>query len=206
MISGVASETVELVNDDRLDVLFSATIRKQRLQLSTVSQLQPNTVYMRLYRKIVTDVWRKKHGESQRAQEVLSANIRRLRKNKSKLEEAFVYQKAIDSETYQEMRDKLTEELTLAEMEHRDAQADEIEIEAILDFEMILLNASNLWKAAPSEQKQRLQQVLFPEGIRYSEGNYRTNVTCLLFNGLETKAVKKEGLVALPGIEPGFED
>lgn len=49
-------------------------------------------------------------------------------------------------------------------MELRDAQADEIEIEAVLDFaEMILLNASNLWKAAPAEQKQRLQRVLFPE-------------------------------------------
>src|SRR5262249_41007180 len=125
-----------------------------------VRQLQPHTAYMRLYREIVIDIWRKKHGDSQRVQEVLSANIKRLRENKSKLEEAFVYQKAIDSETYQEMRGKLTEELTLAEMEHRDAQAEEIEIEAVLDFaEMVLLNASNLWKTAPLEQKQRLQQV-----------------------------------------------
>src|SRR5215469_7873132 len=78
------------------------------------------------------------------------------------------------------------------------------EIEAVLDFaQMVLLNASNLWKAAPSEQKQRLQQVLFPEGVTYSEGNYRTALTCLLFSGLQQKAVKKECLVALPGIEPG---
>ena len=102
---------------------------------------------------------------------------------------------------------KLTEELTLAEMELRDAQSDEIEIEAVLDFaQMVLLNASNLWKAAPAAQKQRLQQVLFPEGVTYSDGEYRTGLTCLLFSGMQTKAVKKEGLVALPGIEPGFED
>src|SRR5215469_18652203 len=102
------------------------------------------------------------------------------------------------------MRAKLTEELILAEMELREAQADEIEIEAVLDFaQMVLLNASNLWKAASSEQKQRLQQVLFPEGVTYSEGNYRTALTCLLFSGLQQKAVKKECLVALPGIEPG---
>jgi hypothetical protein len=43
------------------------------------------------------------------------------------------------------MRVKLTEELTLAEMELRDAQAQEIETEAVLDFaQMGLLNASNL--------------------------------------------------------------
>jgi hypothetical protein len=103
------------------------------------------------------------------------------------------------------MRAKLTEELTLAEMELREAQAEEIEIEAVLDYaEMILTNASNLWKAAPSEQKQRFQQVLFPKGVTYSDGKYRTAVTCLLFNGMQTEGVKNSGLVALPGIEPGF--
>ena len=92
-------------------------------------------------------------------------------------------------------------------MELRNAQAEGIEIGAVLDFaQMILLNASNLWKAAPPEQKQRLQQVLFPEGVTYARGTYRTAVTCLLFSGMGTKTGQKEGLVALPGIEPGFED
>ena len=147
----------------------------------------------------------KKQGDSQKVQSVVSRRIAQLRENKNKLEEAFVYQKSIDRETYNEMRVKLTEELTLAEMELREAQAEEIEIETVLDYaEMVLTNASNLWKAAPSAQKQRLQQVLFPEGVTYSDGKYRTAVTCLLFSGMGTKAVKKEGLVALPGIEPGF--
>jgi hypothetical protein len=92
------------------------------------------------------------------------------------------------------MRAKLAQELTLAEMELRDAQAEETEMEAVLDFaEMVLLNASNLWKSAPSEQKQRLQQVLFPEGVTYSDGNYRTDVTCLLFSGMQMNPMQKEG-------------
>lgn len=170
-----------------------------------IRQLQPNTAYVRLYRGIVLDVWRKKQGDSDRVQQALSAKTNQLRQNKAKLEEAFVYQKSIDAETYKEMRAKLTEELTLAEMDLRDAQTEGIEVDAVLDFaQMVLLNASNLWKAAPSEQKQRLQQVLFPEGVTYSEGTYRTAVTCLLFSGMETKTVQKEGLVALPGIEPAF--
>jgi site-specific DNA recombinase len=168
-------------------------------------QLQPNAGYMRLYREIVLDVWRKKQGDSQNVQRVVSRKIAELRENKSKLEEAFVYRKAIDQTTYNEMRAKLAEELTLAEMELHEAQAEQIEVETVLEYaELVLTNASNLWKAAPSAQKQRLQQVLFPEGVNYSEGKYRTAVTCLLFNGMGTKTVEKEGLVALPGIEPGF--
>jgi site-specific DNA recombinase len=170
-----------------------------------VLQLQPNAGYMRLYREIITDVWRKRQGDSQKVQDVVSRKIKQLRENRDKLQEAFIYQRSIGKAEYDEMRAKLVEDLTLAEMELRDAQAEEIEIAGVLDFaEMVLLNASNLWKAAPAEQKQRLQQVLFPEGITYADGKYRTAVTCLLFNGMGTKGVKKEGLVALPGIEPGF--
>ncbi|HST77982.1 MAG TPA: hypothetical protein VLN58_05810 [Verrucomicrobiae bacterium] len=168
-------------------------------------QLQPNLGYLRLYREIVTDVWRKRQGDSQKVQELVSRKIKELRENKDKLQQAFVYQRTISKQEYDEMRAKLVEDLTLAEMELRDAQGEEIEIEAVLDFaEMLLLNASNLWKSAPAEQKQRLQQVLFPEGISYSDGKYRTAVTCLLFSGMQMNKAQKEGLVALPGIEPGF--
>lgn len=41
-----------------------------------------------------------------------------------------------------------------------------------------------------------VQQVLFLEGVTYSEGNYRTAVTCLLFGDKGTMTGKKEGLVA----------
>jgi hypothetical protein len=131
-------------------------------------------------------------GDSRQIQSVLARKVNELRENKAKLEDAFVYQRAIDAETYKEMRAKLAEELTLAEMELRDSQADAIEIEAVMDFaQMVLLNASNLWKAAPSEQKQRLQKVLFPEGVTYSEG---TSVTCLLFSGIGTETGQKKNV------------
>ncbi len=161
-------------------------------------ELQPNPGYVRLYREIVTDVWRKKQGDSQRVQSLVSGKIRQLRENKAKLEEAFVYQHAIDASTYKEIRAKLVEDLTLAEMELSDAKGEEIEIEVVLDFaEMLLLNASNLWKVAPAEQKQRLQRVLFPEGVSYSDGKYRTALTCLVFNGMQENGGEKESLVAL---------
>jgi hypothetical protein len=152
-------------------------------------------------------VWRNKQGDSKKVQGFVSRKIAELHENKTKLEEAFVYQKTIDADTYKEMRAKLAEDLALAEMELGAAQTEEIEIETVLDYaQMVLTNASNLWKAAPAEQKQRLQQVLFTEGVTYSDGEYRTDLTCLLFSGMQARTVKKEGLVALPGIEPGFED
>ena len=57
-----------------------------------------------------------------------------------------------------------------------------------------------------SPQGQFVQTVLFPRGIEFSEEEFRTDATCLLFNDLGEVVAQKEGLVALPGIEPGFED
>jgi hypothetical protein len=106
--------------------------------------------------------------------------------------EAFVCQKAIDEATYQEMRVKLTQDLTLAEMELREAQAERNRDKDRPGLRCDgLTNAWNLWKTAPSEQKQRLQQVLFPEGVTYSEEEYRTTVTCLLFSGVRNKRDQK---------------
>src|SRR5579864_7168910 len=64
-----------------------------------VRQLQPNAGYLRLYREIVLDTWRTKEGDGRKAQAVLSGKIRKLRENKAKLEEVFVYQKSIDATT-----------------------------------------------------------------------------------------------------------
>ena len=95
----------------------------------------------------------------------------------------------------------------MADIELREASLETIDAEEVVEFALnVLVNASNLWKTASLDQKQRFQQVLFPEGVEYTDGDYRTTATCMLFNGLETEEAEKEDLVALPGIEPGFED
>ncbi len=78
-------------------------------------------------------------------------------------------------------------------------------MDQLLDFsENLLLNATGTWSESGLEQKQRLQQILFPQGVSYADGSYRITVTNPMFNLLEEEIEEKELLVALPGIEPGF--
>ena len=156
-------------------------------------QLQPNAGYMRLFREIVLDVWLESRVTASKCKPWSSARLASCARTRQRWKRHSSIKKTIDVTTYQEMRAKLVEDLTLAEMELREAQTEEIEIETVLDYaEMVLTNASNLWITAPSEQKQRLQQVLFPEGVTYTEGNYRTAVTCLLFSRMKAKASRKK--------------
>jgi hypothetical protein len=80
-----------------------------------------------------------------------------------------------------------------------------VEIEELLDFsENLLLSAAATWCDSGLEAKQRLQQILFPQGVTYSDGVYRTTVTNPMFNLLRKEVEDKEQLVALTGIEPVF--
>jgi len=136
---------------------------------------------------------------------VIQRRLGDLRVRKDRLVEAFVYRRTIDQATYQAQLDKLNEDLTLTEMEERDAGLDELDIQAAVNFaEYVLLNAARLWSESLLNQKQRLQQVLFPKGVQFSEGVCRTSETSLVFFDLQRERSEKECLVALPGIEPGF--
>ena len=78
-------------------------------------------------------------------------------------------------------------------------------METVSNFaEHFMLNAARLWTDSSSDQKQRLQKVLFPQGVTFDNGNYRTAETCLFFKLLSDSEVEKTSLATLPGIEPGL--
>lgn len=135
----------------------------------------------------------------------MKARIEDLHDRKERLEEAFIYDKVIDRETYERKRDKLIEEITLAEMQERDAKLEGYDVEAVLNFaEHLLLNASRLWTEFSSDQKQRLQQVLFPEGVQFDGEVIKTGATCLIFKLLPEPEAEEAILATPPGIEPGL--
>jgi len=177
-----------------------------RLFIDFLGQLQPRAEYLRLFGKIILDVWKQRQ---QQAAELHAAAVDRLtvrRERKQRLVEAFIYERVIDQSTYQDQLDKLNQEIALAEIEERDARIDQIDIESAVSFgEFMLLNAASLWVNLSLEQKQRFQQVLFPRGVRFAGGVYRTEQTSMIFSELAVVQPKKEDLVALTGIEPVFQ-
>jgi len=48
-----------------------------------------------------------------------------------------------------------------------------------------------------------LQKVLFPQGVTFADGIYKTTETCLIFKLLQESKGEKSGLVPPPGIELG---
>ncbi len=121
-----------------------------------------------------------------------------------RLDEAFLFERSIDIDTYDRHAEKLRQELTLLRMDRHSSELDELDVEGILAFaERVLPRASDLWVQASLEQRQRFQQLFFPDGIAFDENGFvRTAVTAPAFNYLRPVDAGKEGLVDLTGIEP----
>jgi len=63
-----------------------------------------------------------------------------------RLEQAFLFERTIDIDTYDRHRDKLREELTLTQMDRHSSELEEMDVEGILAFaERVLPSAANLW-------------------------------------------------------------
>ena len=51
------------------------------------------------------------------------------------------------------------------------AKLEGYDVEAVLNFaEHVILNAARLWTEFLSDQKQRLEKVLFPQGVTFAGG------------------------------------
>ncbi|HEX6503236.1 MAG TPA: recombinase family protein [Terriglobales bacterium] len=152
-----------------------------------IRQHQPNPAYLKLFKEAVLDVWNERQSDAAALSRKLERTVAELKDNKRKLMEAFFYQESMSQDDYNEMRDALMSNLATAEFQLSQARSEEIEIEQVLDFgENLLLNAAGVWQRSSLEQKQRLQQVLFPRGVEFTEGNYRTQETSFLFKSFET--------------------
>jgi len=166
--------------------------------------LQPTPGYMRLVKDRILQVWEQRRAEANERTTEQERRVKAIQQKLDRLDEAFLYSESIDLTSYSRQRDKLREELTLAQIDRHTEAVDELDVEGILAFaERILPRASDLWVQASLDYKQRLQQLFFPEGIAYDGNRFnRTAATAPLFNYLAPSERADEKMVSRLGIEP----
>ena len=126
---------------------------------------------MRLLKESVLQIWKARKAAV--SEEIAGAEraAKAIQDKLNRLNEAFPFERSIDIETYDRHAEKLREELTLARIDRHSGQVDELDVEGILAFaERILPRASDLWVQASLNQRQRFQQLFFPDGIAF-DGN-----------------------------------
>jgi hypothetical protein len=185
----------------------AVNISKATLEGAFVDELallQPTHGYMRLVKDRILHVWEQRRAEASERTTEQERRVKAIQQKLDRLDEAFLYSESIDLTSYSRQRDKLREELTLAQIDRHTDAVDELDVQGILAFaERILPRAADLWVQASLDYKQRLQLLFFPEGIAYGGNRFnRTAVTAPLFNYLAPSESADEKMVSPEGIVP----
>ena len=151
--------------------------------VNELALLQPTPGYMRLVKDRILQVWEQRRAEANERTTEQERRVKAIQQKLDRLDEAFLYSESIDHTSYGRQRDKLREEMTLAQIDRHTDAVDELDVQGILAFaERVLPRASDLWVQASLDQKQRLQQLFLPEGIAFDGNRFnRTAATAPFF-------------------------
>jgi site-specific DNA recombinase len=174
------------------------------LFVDELARLQPTEGYMHVLCEAVLNAWSMRKAEITKRAASVEQRTKALQQKLNRLEEAFIFDRAVDRDTYDRQSARLREELTLAQIDRHTSELEEIDAKGILAFaERVLPRASELWVHATLEQRQRLQQLFFPDGIAFDGKRFsRTAVSTPAFNWLEAFQTPETSLVDQTGFEP----
>lgn len=157
----------------------------------------------RLVENSLRSFWQEVRSETTQQADTAKKRIADLERRKQKLVHAYIYDQAIDRPTYDRELATLDESLTFASLELRDAQIEDLDLEASLGFgRSLLTNTSKLWTLASAPRKRRLQTLIFPEGITFDGKELGTPVTAFIYSLLGAEGRDEVNLVEPKGVEP----
>jgi site-specific DNA recombinase len=175
----------------------------ETLFLELLDRLQPKPEYLQALRESVLEVWKNRQTEIEEFKEIRQKRKLLIEERKQRLIETFVYQQALDPETYRREMDRIREEEVLTDVELHENRLDELDVEGVLAFaEHVVLNARRLWSEYDLKRRRHLQKVLFPSGLHFDGEGFGTPVTCLFFKDLEAETGAESQMVSPTGFEP----
>ena len=100
---------------------------------------------MRLLKESVLQIWKARKAAVREEIAIAERAAKAIQDKLDRLDEAFLFERSIDIETYDRHAEKLREELTLARIDRHSGQLDELDVEGILAFaERVLPRAADL--------------------------------------------------------------
>jgi hypothetical protein len=109
-----------------------AKSKLEGLFVDELARLQPTQGFMRLVKDRVLGAWREMRSHEQRRIEEIEGRQKTIRERLDRLDEAFLYERSIDIDTYDRQHDRLREEVTLARVERHARELEEMDVEGIL--------------------------------------------------------------------------
>jgi site-specific DNA recombinase len=178
---------------DKLETEFVALLRK----------LRPNSAALSEFPSIAAKVWTEKQGDVEKQEKKLKARLDEQKQLRRALRDALL-RGTITAEQFKEGDAEFGGEIAVTEQEIRALGTQRDTLDAFIRFaEIHLTDVAEAWEIAAPEQRQRVQNLLFQDGLLYSpEQGILNRSNSSLFSMLEATKSKKVLLVSPMGFEP----
>jgi len=157
---------------------------------------------MAQFREAVRLVWKEKHSNADKMLREATRKLSDAKLRKDALTD-LALRGGLSITTLAEQMGRLEEEEATAKADVEAAKVEQWDVESLLDFACRLVEQpSRLWMQSPLDQKQRLQQVFFPDGVSFADGAFRTDATGSFFNMFDPIQDEIDVLASPTGFEP----
>ena len=171
------------------------TVPKQKIEAEFLEHLrewQPTPGVMRVVTQVVTQRWESRQDTARFSATHHAKTIREIEAKLTKLETAYIYERALDRERYDQHRAGLEQQLAAARVAMSDAQTDDLDLEGALRMaSKVLTNAATVYaKMAPTNRRKFLG-VLNPHGWEVERsGAIRTPTKAFVYRCLSAKNMR----------------
>ncbi len=160
---------------------------------------------MSLVGAIVRDVYDSRTKTVHASRTRLQRRMSELESKKNRLVEAFVYDKAIDEQTFEAERQRLAADTDALAERIAAERTPTVDVEkALTHATQILTDLNGSWNRLEPARRHMFATAMFPEGLSYADGDIGTAAKPWIFSVRDRIDARGSGLVAPTGFEPAL--
>ena len=174
------------------------TVRTERVEadfMQHLRDLQPTPGTMRVVNEVVIKRWNSRQDVVKLSASHHAATIKGVEAKLTKLESAYIYDQAIDRDSYKRHRDDLEQQLNAARSAMYDARTDDLNVEGALRLaNTVLTNAVTVYTKLAPDNRRKFLRVLNPSGWEVEKsGAIRTPTKAFVYQRFDAKHMGSRG-------------
>ena len=182
-------------------------VRKERLEEMFIERLRDFSVnprYWNFIEAVFKDVWKERTKALIAKEKHRRNELDRITSKRDKLVNKYVFEEALDQETYLTLKDKLDIEINRLNKVEPDHKLSETYLKKVVSFgKEVLSDIPTYWNNLEIDMKISFQKLIFPEGLKTSKQELGIANNSWLFIDFATQNAEESKMVRPPGLEPG---
>lgn len=197
--------------NNRICMHYTHAIAKSDMEnkfTSRLEEVKPVEEFLKYFEEVILDTWRNQYTAIKQERKHYENELKRLELKRENLLQMRINSE-ISQEEFLKLKDGIENQIAGYRISSNESQTDEFDMEsAILYAVQFLRNVDRQWfDEEDVKRKQRLQKMVFPEGIIYDKatGNFGTaKLSCIFelnrtFDGNRSHFVAGAGIAPAPG-------